>query len=389
MGAWVYMAGLLFLFCVVPCVLTIFNIVQLASPCEAVRASKRIWMGPWVEVMTLVLGVIYSWLLGDASDIEFGKNWMEQLYNQQLHAPIATEAWLTVLGFSVLGIVGYLRLKLVAVKDSSPVGIVCAIACMYLGAGMCLAWMLQIIRMRVTMLFLCLFPLNCLILMAKAIKQVIWQWSAENLQGAAQEKYTKDTFLHRCNRYLLRAQRWPLYAFLLMWPLLGIALGVLALFGQRPDSVVRAWTETADWNLSRQVGPQNIMRDEHYLCTVAAGGHPVVVKPLRRGVRHGHEVIVNRQLCVANAFEQLLQQRLPRFHRAVRHIYDTYGYPIAKHIRSPLGADVVYVLMKPLERCFYWRSTAGTQSRKTGLPCNTSRRCRKDLNERGRWDRNE
>ena len=77
-----------------------------------------------------------------------------------------------------------------------------------------------------------------------------------------------------------------------------------------------------------------------------------MVKPLRTGKRHGHEVLVNRQLCIANAFEQLLEERTPRFHKAVRGLYDKTGYPIAKHIRSPYLADAIYFLMKPLEWLF-------------------------------------
>lgn len=70
------------------------------------------------------------------------------------------------------------------------------------------------------------------------------------------------------------------------------------------------------------------------------------------GERHGHRVVVNRQLCVANAFEQILEEKMPGVHRRVRYIYDTYGFPVAKMIRSPLAADVVYLLMKPMEWCF-------------------------------------
>ena len=51
-------------------------------------------------------------------------------------------------------------------------------------------------------------------------------------------------------------------------------------------------------------------------------------------------------------FEQLLEERTPRFHRAVRKFYDTYGYPVSRHIRTPLAADAVYLIMKPLEWLF-------------------------------------
>lgn len=101
-------------------------------------------------------------------------------------------------------------------------------------------------------------------------------------------------YLKWLNDVLLDASHWPVAALILMLPLLGILIGILALLGQQPDSVIRAWTETGDWRLSQQIPPPNVMFDEHYLCTVAAQGHPEVVKPLRTGVRNGHRVVVNR-----------------------------------------------------------------------------------------------
>ena len=151
---------------------------------------------------------------------------------------------------------------------------------------------------------------------------------------------------------LVNSTDWPFMAFVLAIPLLGICLAGLIMFGQRPDAMIQAWCQTSDWNLSQKISPQNIFVDQHYLCTVAAGGHRQVVKPQRLGIRHGHIVIVNRQLCIANAFEQIIQERLPRMHRIIRHFYDTYGYPLAKHIHSPYLADLIYYLMKPLEYVF-------------------------------------
>ena len=43
------------------------------------------------------------------------------------------------------------------------------------------------------------------------------------------------------------------------------------------------------------------------LCTVALRGHEKLVRPTRMGLRRGERIVVNRQLCVANAFEQLLE----------------------------------------------------------------------------------
>ena len=184
---------------------------------------------------------------------------------------------------------------------------------------------------------------------AKTIRYKMAEW---NEIGRQEERNYEKGGLAALNRKLQKAERWPLAAFILMWPMLGVMIGILILFGQAPDAVIKAWTETTDWHLSQRVGPQNIYYDEHYLCTVAAGGHERVVKPLRMGERHGHPVIVNRQLCIANAFEQLLEERTPTFHRHLRHFYDTWGFPVARLIHSPYIADGIYLLMKPLEWFF-------------------------------------
>ncbi len=162
----------------------------------------------------------------------------------------------------------------------------------------------------------------------------------------------KSRFLNDCNRILADSENWALFALLFTLPLLCVIIVVLLLFGQRPDSAIRAFTETSDWTLSAKVSPPPVVYDSHYLCTVAMQGHKELVKPQRMGLRRGNKIMVNRQLCVANAFEQLLEERTPRFHRALRSFYDTYGYPVSRHIKTPFSADVIYLIMKPLEWLF-------------------------------------
>ena len=137
-----------------------------------------------------------------------------------------------------------------------------------------------------------------------------------------------------------------------MVPLLGIIIAILTLFGQAPDAMIKAFTETANYTFSTKIPPQNLTYDEHYLCTVAAGGHKKIVKPIRMGKRHGHDVVVNRQLLIANAFEQVLEEKTPRFHRALRDFYDKYGFPVARLIKTKTIADLIWFLMKPLELVF-------------------------------------
>lgn len=117
-------------------------------------------------------------------------------------------------------------------------------------------------------------------------------------------KLENNALLAWLNRYAARAKTWPVAAFAVALPLLGLAYAALVLLGQGPHALIRAFTDTSDWTLSQQTSPPNVYYDEHYLFTVAAGGHHKLVKPLRSGIRHGRRKVVNRQLLVANAWNK-------------------------------------------------------------------------------------
>lgn len=328
-----------------PFMLTLLNLFFL---CSDMTNKQLIRKGRHIEYITVFLGIVYTVLLASISDIQF-TDWHIQLSNAQVHTPIWTEGMATIVVLSIVGVCGYLFLSFKHITKVPPLISVCAIAAIYLGMAMCIIWIVQLFRMQYDVIFLCLLPFNCVVLGCKTVRRIIFEW---NMEQSDNEKELGNQYLNRLNRRLQKAEYWPIAAFLLMWPLLGIIIGILLLFGQRPDAVIRSWTETSDWNLSTKESPPNVIYDEHYLCTVAAGGHRRIVKPIRMGQRHGHVVVVNRQLCIANAFEQILEERTPVFHRKVRHAYDTYGFPIARLIRSPYAADMVYFLMKPLEWLF-------------------------------------
>lgn len=328
-----------------PLVLTLINLTAIFFGCVNPQYIRK---GKHFEWLTLLLGMLYSLLLFPFTDINFA-DWTVTLYNTQKHTPIWTEGAPTILILAAVGILGYLFLSFTQIAKTPPLITVLEIAAMYIGMVQCILWIIQIIRWDVIYLYLCLFPLNCILIGIKVIRLKVLEWQREQPE---QMKCFKNRHIQWLNEKFRRSDIWPAAAFLLMWPLLGIIICILLLFGQQPDSTIRAWTETSDWNLSLHTAPQNIYYDEHYLCTVAAGGHRRVVKPIRMGVRHRHPVIVNRQLCVANAFEQILEERVPDLHRRIRNFYDRYGFPVAKLIRSPYAADVVYFIMKPLEWMF-------------------------------------
>lgn len=335
-------------FFIYPVVLTAINFcMMIARPLEEkmIRAEKMF------ECITVVLGVIYSAIFCVMfSEIDCMADWTETLYNSQLHSPIWTESYPTVITVAIVGMIGYLVLLVMPLKKMPPLVAVSSIAAMYLGTGECIIWIIQIQGTIWSSLFLSVLPFNCILITVKTVRRKVLEWN--EMEEHTGSYYESNRFLDVLNRKLDEAETWPLAALIFMLPLLGIVICILVLFGQRPDAVIKAWTETSDWSLSQRVAPQNIRYDEHYLCTVAAGGHRKVVKPIRMGVRHGHRVTVNRQLCIANAFEQILEERTPRFHKHVRHFYDTYGFPVARLIRSRYVADMVYFLMKPLEWIF-------------------------------------
>ncbi|MBS1511362.1 MAG: hypothetical protein JST86_11015 [Bacteroidetes bacterium] len=150
-------------------------------------------------------------------------------------------------------------------------------------------------------------------------------------------------------------QKYPLLVVVSI-PVLLIIMLCLLLFGQKPDSFIRAFTETYRHGFSQwDYQCDNVQCGGHYLCSVAANGHKKMVRPQRLGIRNGHFIICNRQLLVSNAFEELVQERMPGLHRFIRKKYNKVGNMVHKHyhfFNIKLVSDIVYVLMKPLEWFF-------------------------------------
>lgn len=329
-------------FLIIPIILTLYNIAYLIIPNQHASIRKK---GCNIELVTICIGTLYSILWAQITDIQWGMDWSVQLYNSELHTPIATWTWPTLITFGVVAVICYAVLRFSNISKMPPLASTLAIGGIYLGAALCTIWIVQIIKGD---LLLCLYPFNLILIAAKTIKDVIFDWNSQ----PHELPHGKGGVIAWLHRILINAGNWPWIGVMCALPLLGIMIAVLTLFGQAPDSIIQAWVETSDWTFSQQTAPQNIYLDQHYLCTVAAGGHRKIVKPIRTGKRHGHIVLVNRQLCIANAFEQLLEERIPRVHRIIRQFYDRYGYPIARHIHSAYIADAVWFLMKPLEWFF-------------------------------------
>ncbi len=144
---------------------------------------------------------------------------------------------------------------------------------------------------------------------------------------------------------------------ILCLPIIVVASAILLLIGQKPDSIVRAFTDTYSHGFSEwDYMCDNVVCGGHYLCSVAANGHQGIVKPVRLGERNGGTIVCNRQLLISNAFEEVLEQKTPKLHSFIRRNYNKVGNKIHKHyhiFENKYLSDFIYILMKPLEFIFW------------------------------------
>ena len=333
-----------------PIVLAVYQLVMLILETDKMMSKTGVGFDQIVIWYGFILEGLYIAVVKDAT----GSDWSEVLTNSETHTPIFTGAGLTICVLCFIGLIGYYYLRICSLKKIPPLLAVFSISAMYIWLVVIVIFTVQVFGSggmvgRYSDLYLLIYPFCIACIIIRTILCKVREWNELEMERG---KIQNNVILNFLDKILSNSRLWPIYALVLMLPLLGIIIAILLLFGQAPDSVIKAWTETADWRLSMKEAPQNIYYDEHYLCTVAAGGHKKIVKPLRKGVRHGHEVIVNRQLCVANAFEQILEEKTPHFHKIVRGVYDRYGFPVARLIKSKWIADIIYIMMKPLEWIF-------------------------------------
>lgn len=327
---------------------------------------------PVFELIAFFIGSVYmmmAFLFWDLPDYERSINIFDMA---NMHEPVASRYWPALLLFALWGFFSYYILKF-GRKHLPPLVEVFLLGGLYIGCSLCILFMLQLLggahpvqpegKLKevyqgityvgpdwldyIFIVCQCIVPgiflLHCLVLMVRLVR--------EKAEKQARIQY-ENSVLQKINLWFLKGGNLFLAGLVAMLPILGILTIILVLFGQQPDSIILAFTKTSDWILSGEISPPPTAYDVHYLCTVSLRGHRKLVKPLRYGIRRGEKIVVNRQLCIANAFEELLMEKTPHFHRAVRQFYDTYGYPISKHINTAFAADVTYMIMKPLEWVF-------------------------------------
>ena len=330
-----------------PFVITWISLKNISFPDKSITNASDLIVLTIAPVLTVIFGNCF---------LDISNNpWTEINVNNALHAPIWPNAIPTFITLIVLSLLGYLLLNFIPLNKIPPLLLAIGVGLLYLGIFLSICWSVQMLSLLTkspnlgvpAYILMCLMPWNYLLICLRVIIQVLRFWNEHH-----NDCVYRNILLQKLSHLISKVYHFPIKALLLLLPILGIAIVILILFGQEPDAIIKMWTNTSDWTLSQKTSPPSVMYDEHYLCTVGASGHRKLVKPLRMGVRHGHRIVVNRQLLIANAFEQVLEERIPRIHRLIRMIYDKYGFPLSRLIKTSWQADIIYLLMKPLEWFF-------------------------------------
>ena len=335
---------LIALFTVPPVIVTVFNIIQLIRVFNGNPIEKEFIT--LTDAYTMIAGIGQTAFLWGSTAT---KDYWVPIMSYEEHTFISSEHLLTVIILFASALLGYVFVR-ERKSNLPPLLLSLFMAFMMIGIILCVVIIVQLLKniTDANYWFMPLFPINFILCSIIVIKKALTDF--ERRDSEIQKTYD-NKFLNFFVKIFYKKNSLMWGAAVLLLPVFAVIMIILLLFGQQPDSIIKAFTETADWTFSTKIPPPPL-QGGHYLCTVAAKGHKKVVKPLRYGKRHGCIIVVNRQLQVANAFEQVISERCPKLHGIIRYMYDKYGYPLSRHINTPFSADVTYILMKPLELVF-------------------------------------
>lgn len=227
------------------------------------------------EISSLIYGAFLQ-CLAISFFFELSHKYSMEITTIDDYSPISTDHILTLICMVLVSFAGYLVLRLCDFNKISPIIIVLSLSAMFLFVLVSLPWILQTMPQLsegdLGILTVCLFPFNFFLLIITTIKRIIFEWKPVHKDKKS---------LRMLERMLLNSKKLPLFAFIFMIPLLIVIIIILILFGQDSDSMIRAWTDTAEWTLSQQIPPPRLDSTGHYLCTVAANGHKKLVKQIR------------------------------------------------------------------------------------------------------------
>ncbi len=326
----------------IPAAFTVWNVIN----CIKGSRKSRIRAGTG----TVIVGGLFYLALFSLFDT--AGDWNDAVYPGQLHNIISTHYSPVIILPVMLGFLGLFVLLCRKPETMPPLVSVFCIAAVIILNVIGVVFAIQLSGNTIKYLQFCfyVYHFNILLISVDVIRNHM-KSQAEYLSSRREEFADRKNLLWLYMK-VTKVSQYAFPVFVALFVIAGLLEIIAVLAGQGLDAPVKAFTDTADWTFSKQIPPPPMEYEGHYLCTVAAGGHGKVVKPVRFGKRRGAVIIVNRQLCIANAFEESVAERFPKLHKRIRHAYDTYGYPLSNIITTKGRADLVYFLMKPLEWVF-------------------------------------
>ncbi len=341
------------LFFDIPLLSLLLNLAELFGILQKMKLHSENTIANINEIILTLIGPIVFFVFFINGLYEYSRPLTTES-SPMYHTPIAGEHIFTVVVFTCLAIASFWILNVSEGRLPPIIGCITLTFC-FIGIVLNIALIVQLLKIKDIYIWwlIIFYPLNTSILYINTIRKNANLFIKRNND---ENRYSSNAFLNFLYRSMLSIsfRAYPLILIMFI-PLLIIVQIILMLFGQKPDSIIKAMTQTCDWTFSQHTPPPIIeIHDNtgHYLCTVAAKGHKRLVKPIRYGIRHGGIIKVNRQLLVANAFENLLEEYVPPIHRFIRRVYNRIGIPLYRYINNPWASDVVYILMKPLELFF-------------------------------------
>ena len=248
--------------------------------------------------------------------------------------------------YMIFFVLYHISLLLLWIRKSALPPLILALGLCVLYIGLFFNWILilQLLGSQEGAGILACFPIFSLLVGLGIIIRTLY-----DLPKSLSFNTSKHQWLNKINEKLSTKSALFCSSVIAILPVFVLITLILMLFGDDYDAVSKALTETTTWGFSQHDHPPHLPHKGHYLCTVAACGSPRLVKPLRWGIRGKQRIIVNRQLQIANAFEELIADLSPTLHRFIRKNYDRYGYDLSKKIRTRWASNLTYILMKPLE----------------------------------------
>ena len=216
---WLYWIGLITICGSLPVILTIVNIINL---------FKKKKIHPAItDILTFTLGIGLTFYLYN-------------FLNFSDYAPIASSSMLTIITILVIGVISYTIIRIKKVKWS-PLVIIVSMGGILICSIEMLIFIVQISNKLIStttslMPFFVLFPLNYILCSLRAKREII-QTRKEEL------KENKVSIINDPSNWEILSVIFAIVIFIVM-------TGVLMLFGQRADELIKAFSQTKGWLLS-------------------------------------------------------------------------------------------------------------------------------------------